>query len=289
MAIATGMALAAGLGAAGSIYSASQNRKAASRGAQAVTDASDQNIAESRRQFDINRQDLQPFIQSGYQRQSAQDQLLGLSPVNQAMPGQMAFGQSQGLGGQDFGSRNFEFGGYGNQGFDNMIRYDDGGQYTGPSGNFEETFTPGAGNQAMSQSGQPQQPRDPLAGFRQSGFYQINNDPRILSGVNAAYSAKGMGLDGSAQMAATRGLRDNLYGQFIDFGNMLGQGAAQGLGAAQNLGAMGMNMAQSNAANRNNAANAMASSYQQQAQANNQGVGGALGALQWYGGKRGWF
>jgi hypothetical protein len=220
MAIATGMALAAGLGAAGSIYSASQNSKAAKRGAQAVTDASDQNIAESRRQFDINRQDMQPFIQSGYQRQAAQDQLLGM-----------------------------------------------GNGVTDPQ---------------MVGS-------DPLARFRQSGFYQIDDDPRIRAGTNAAFSAKGMGLDGSAQVAMGRALQSNLYGRMVDYNNTLAGGAAQGLGAAQNLGAMGMNMAQNNAANRNNAANAMASSYQQQAQANNQGVGGALGALQWYGGKRGWF
>ena len=52
---------------AATIYSASQQKKAASKGAQAQTDASNAVIGEQRRQYDQTRTDLNPYMQFGQQ------------------------------------------------------------------------------------------------------------------------------------------------------------------------------------------------------------------------------
>lgn len=298
------MLAAAALTAGASIYGARQNASAARRGAAAIQQGTDQSIAEARRQFDLNRQDMQPFIQSGNRRLRAQDQLLGLGGQSD-MAGQI------GVNDQPFD----QFGEYVRGNADLMQAFQNsGGQYGGIAdfGRIHyDTHGRGEGRQLPTQSvlqpnqayGAPMQgnsfvqgdnqrggsPVDPLAGFRQSAFYQIDDDPRIRQGTNAAFSAKGMGLDGSAQVAMGRALQSNLYGRMLDFNSTLGQGSAQGAGILQNLGQQGMNMAGNNANLRMGAANAMASSFQQQANARNQGLGGVLGAAQWLGGQRGWF
>lgn len=61
---------------AATVYSASQQRKAASKGAQAQTDASNAAIAEQRRQYDQTRTDLSPYMQFGQQA------IPGLSALN---------------------------------------------------------------------------------------------------------------------------------------------------------------------------------------------------------------
>lgn len=290
------MLAAAALTAGASIYGARQNASAARQGAAAIQGATDQSIAEQRRQFDLNRQDMMPFIQSGNRRLAAQDQLLGLGgqsnmagqvnvndqPFNQwqsyveSNPDLMAAFQSS--GGQYGGIEDF-----------GRIHYDTHGMREGrqlPTA----MGAPVQGNSLAQMDNQRGgNPVDPLAGFRQSGFYQIDDDPRIRQGTNAAFSAKGMGLDGSAQVAMGRALQSNLYGRMLDFNSTLGTGAAQGAGILQGLGQQGMNMAGNNAGLRMNAANAMASSFQQQANARNQGLGGVMGAAQWFGQQRGWF
>jgi len=296
MAIATGTAalIAAGTTAAASVYGASQNARAARQGAQAIQGATDQSIAEQRRQFDLNRQDMQPFIQSGNRRLRAQDQLLGLGGGQSDMAGQInvndqPFNQWQSYvesqpdllaAFQNSGGRWGDMENFG------RLHYQTYGQNEGrPVPHrpvLEQLPIKGSGQGAVGSG-------DPLAGFRQSGFYQIDEDPRIRQGTNAAFSAKGMGLDGSAQVAMGRALQSNLYGRMLDYNSTLGTGAAQGAGILQGLGQQGMNMASNNAGLRMNAANAMASSFQQQANARNQGLGGVMGAAQWFGQQRGWF
>lgn len=305
MAIATGTAalIAAGAGAAASVYGASQNARAASQGAAAITNASQQSEAEARRQFDLTRSDQMPFIQSGWRRLAAQDQLLGIQGGNAGMattgPAMMtqsgpdygsyvrnnadllnAFNASNGRWGgmEDFGAIHFDTHGRG-----------EGRQVPMFSNPNETTFAASGGANQAQGGGATQAANDPLAGFRASGFYQIDDDPRIRQGTNAAFSAKGMGLDGAAQVAMGRALQSNLYGRLTDYSNTLSGGAAQGLGAVQGLGALGANMAANNASSRMGAANAMASSFQQRANATNQGLGGVMGAFGWYGQNQGWW
>lgn len=303
MAIATSTAalIAAGTTAAASVYGASQNARAARQGAAAIQGASDQSIAEARRQFDLNRQDMQPFIQSGNRRLRAQDELLGLGGGQSDMAGRINVNDQpfnqwqsyvesnpdllaafQGSGGRWGDMENF-----------GRLHYQTYGQNEGrpvPQRLVLQADQAFSGQQGATGSGQGAAGSgDPLAGFRSSGFYQIDDDPRIRQGTNAAFSAKGMGLDGSAQVAMGRALQSNLYGRMLDYNSTLGTGAAQGAGILQGLGQQGMNMASNNANLRGNAANAMASSFQQQANARNQGLGGVLGAAQWFGQQRGWF
>lgn len=295
------MAAAAALTAGASIYGARQQASAARQGAAAVNQSTQQSIAEARRQFDLNRQDMMPFVQSGNRRLRAQDQLLGLGGGQSDMAGQVNVND------QPFS----QFGEYVRQNPDLLAAFQaSGGRYGGiedfgqthysmhgmgegrqlPQRPVLQADQALSGQQAAAGSGQGAAGSgDPLAGFRSSGFYQIDDDPRIRQGTNAAFSAKGMGLDGSAQVAMGRALQSNLYGRMLDYNSTLGTGAAQGAGILQNLGAQGMNMAANNANLRGNAANAMASSFQQQANARNQGIGGVLGAAQWFGQQRGWF
>jgi hypothetical protein len=78
MGITTAMAVMAAANAAGGIYSASQQSKAAKRGAQVAQSTSDQNIAEQRRQYDQTRQDQLPFQQSDLARRRMADRSYGI-------------------------------------------------------------------------------------------------------------------------------------------------------------------------------------------------------------------
>jgi hypothetical protein len=103
MAIATGtaMAIAAGASAAGGIYAANQQSQAAKRSAQVAQSATDQNIAEQRRQYDQTRQDQLPFQQSDLARRRMADRTYGIQ--SQDMMGQQSvFGGN--VGGMDYGS-----------------------------------------------------------------------------------------------------------------------------------------------------------------------------------------
>lgn len=61
MAAITGAAIAVGTAA----YSASQQKKAAKQGANAMQKATDQTVAEQQRQYDQNRQDQMPWMDAG--------------------------------------------------------------------------------------------------------------------------------------------------------------------------------------------------------------------------------
>ena len=310
IATSTAIALSAGATAAGSIYSANQANKAASKGAQAVSDANDQSTAEMRRQFDQTRQDQMPFMESGYRQRAALDQALGLGPGSQfAQAGPLAsggYGQQSGpdwagyvranpdlmssydaSGGQyggiaDFGQTHYQTHGQ-NEGRSLNLFGQPGGSYR-PGSDMPTTLGAGAATPGINPAA-----NDPMAGFKGSIFYQTPRDPRIMQGVNAMFSAKGMGLDGSAMKAAQDRIANDDYGRALDYTNMLAGGAATGLGAAQGIGSMGMNMASNNANLRANSANAMASSYQQRAQNNAGALGSVIGAGQWYGQNAGWF
>jgi hypothetical protein len=300
MAIATGtaIALAAGASAAGGLYSASQQSSAAKRGAQVAQSTSDQNIAEQRRQYDQTRQDQMPFLQSDYARRGLADQSYGIQ--SQDMMGRQSVfdggqpGMYQGnQGGIDYGS-------YVRNNPDLMDAYNaSGGQYGGIEGfgNIHyQTHGRGEGRQlpmfgaqqqpqnaVMQQQGQP---FDPLSGFNRSADRALLNYEPAISATNAAFSAKGAGLDSSASNALGKTLTGLTQNAFYNWRSGL-EGSPTG--AVNTLGQAGQSMVNNNASQRNSNANALASSYNARADARSSGAGALVGAGNWFMNQSGMF
>lgn len=77
--------IAAGVGAAGSIYSANQANKGQQAAANAAQQGNNASLAEQRRQFDISRQDQAPWLQAGTKALGSYADLLGQNgATNQA-------------------------------------------------------------------------------------------------------------------------------------------------------------------------------------------------------------
>ena len=287
MAIATGtaMALAAGASAAGGIYSANQQSQAAKRSAQAATSASDQNIAEQRRQYDLTRSDQMPFLQSDYARRAMADRTYGIQ--SQDMMGRQSVFQGN-QGGIDYGA-------YVRNNPDLMDAYNaSGGQYGGMEdfgaihyqthGRGEGRQLPMFGMQqqpqmAMQQGQAAQQPFDPLSDFNRSADRALLNYEPAINSVNAAFSAKGQGLDSSASNALGKSLTGLTQNAFYNFRSGL-EGSPTG--AVNTIGQAGQSMANQNANQRTNTANALASSYGQRADANASAAGSLIGAGNWF-------
>ena len=292
MAIATGtaMAIAAGASAAGGIYSANQQSQAAKRSAQAAQGATDQTIAEQRRQYDQTRQDLLPFQQSDLARRRMADRTYGIQSSDM-MGQQSVFGGN--VGGMDYGA-------YVRNNPDLLAAYNaSGGQYGGiedfgqihydTHGRGEGRQLPLFQGQAQQQQGQGQasgQPFDPLADFNASADRALLNYAPISQNVNAQFSAKGAGLDGAALKALQDRTTQYTQNAFYNFRSGL-EGTPTGANNA--LQTAGQNMASNNANARTANANAMASSYQQRANANAGAAGSVVGSLNWFGNQSGMF
>ena len=299
MAIATGtaIALAAASSAAGGLYSASQQSKAAKQGAQAAQSATDQNIAEQRRQYDQTRQDQLPFQQSDLARRRMADRTYGIQ--SQDMMGRQSVDGApmyQGNEGQ------MDYGAYVRNSPDLMADYQaSSGQYGGIEdfGQIHyDTHGRGEGRQLplfQSQQTQPMQqmqgqasgqPFDPLADFNASADRAILNYAPIAAGVNAQFSAKGAGLDGSAAKALQDRTTQYTQNAFYNFRSGL---EGNNSGANNALAQAGQNMANNNANARTANANAMASSYGQRANANAGMAGSIIGAGNWFANQSGMF
>ena len=292
MAIATGtaIALSAGLSAAGGLYSANQQSQAAKRSAQAATTAGDQNIAEQRRQYDLTRSDQMPFLQSDYARRAMADRTYGIQ--SQDMMGRQSVFQGN-QGGIDYGS-------YVRNNPDLMDAYNaSGGQYGGMEdfgaihyqthGRGEGRQLPMFGAQQQPQQMQGQasaQPFDPLSDFNRSADRALLNYEPAINSVNAAFSAKGQGLDSSASNALGKSLTGLTQNAFYNFRSGL-EGSPTG--AVNTIGQAGQSMANQNANQRTNTANALASSYGQRADARSGGAGALVGAGNWFMNQSGMF
>lgn len=285
----TALALSAAAGAAGSIYSANQQSKAAKRSAQVAQQAGDQNIAEQRRQYDQTRADQMPFLQSDYARRAMADRTYGIQNTGAPQQGQ---GQVfQGNVGQP------DYGGYVRGNADLQAAYDaSNGQYGGIE-QFGQTHydTHGRGEgrtiplfQAQEQLPQQSQinnePFDPLAEFKRSGDNALVNYEPVTNATIGAFGARGAGFDTSASNALGKALTGLTQNAFYNFRSGL-EGSPTG--AVNAIGQAGQNMASSNSQNRNNTANALASSYGPRADANSSAVGGVLGAANWFLGQGG--
>jgi hypothetical protein len=137
---------------------------------------------------------------------------------------------------------------------------------------------------AQGQAGS--QPFDPLSDFNRSADRALLNYEPAINSVNAAFSAKGQGLDSSASNALGKSLTGLTQDAFYRFRSGLEGSPTNALSA---IGQAGQNMANQNAQNRMNTANALSSSYGQRADARSGGAGALVGAGNWFMNQSGMF
>lgn len=248
-------------------------QKAAKRQAQAAQSATDQNIAEQRRQYDQTRADQMPFLQSDYARRAMADRSYGIQNNNM-------MGSVQGPNMNDARIGQPDYGSYVRNNPDLMAAYSaSNGQYGGIEdfGNIHyQTHGQGEGRQlGMFQAPQMQtaaqgqasgQSFDPLADFNASGDRALLNYEPAINSVNAAFSAKGAGLDSSASNALGKTLTGMTQNAFYNWRSGL-EGSPTG--AAGAIGSAGQNMASNNMSQRNALADSLGSSYQNRANSTN--------------------
>lgn len=253
MAFPIAAAIGAGSSLLGGLLSSSANKAAT----KAQTAAFNKSLLEQQRQYNQTRQDYMPFLQSGYKKLSALDRALGIGG---------------GSGGGDYGDMaNFnQYSEYVKNNPDLLAAYNaSNGQY-GDMSQFGQTHwqTHGEGEgrslptyQAPANYGSNNGYNDPLMDFKNSGNYQIMQDPSLMQGVNSRFSAKGMGLDGAAVKAAYDTSARNLYGRYTDWANMMSGGASQGMGALGSVSGAGANYANAASNLYGNQGQNLASSY----------------------------
>lgn len=275
MAIGTTAAIlgSAALSAGGAIASSNAQKKAAQNAANASQNATDQTIAEQRRQYNQSRQDMMPWLTTGT---SALNTLGGLYGLNT---------QAQQPAAQSYGT----VGNYMpyNGSFDMELAPDG----SGPIGNAQYgqavSFAPLTGDEGADVINQTNQNR--YGSFFESPDYQyrMNESMRALTARN---SALGIQDSGAAQRSAIQQAGNLASGEFNNYANRLAALAGVGQTAAQNSAQLGAGMA-NNIGNAltNNASN-LASSYQNRANAQS-GLYGSLAnlggnVLGYYGGAR---
>ena len=284
----TALALSAGATAAGGIYSASQQAKAAKRSAQATQNANDQNMAEQRRQNDQTRQDWLPFQQSDLARRQMADRSYGI--------------QTPAQGGQAYYTGNegqIDYGSYVRNTPDLMADFersggrfgsieDYGARHWQMHGQGEGRQLPVFQSQAQQQPAGQQsgQPFDPLADFNASADAKILNYQPILDETNAYFSSKGSGLDGAALKAVRDRSTNYTRNAFLDWRGGL-EGSPSGANNA--MSNAGQTMVNNNANSRNSTANALSSSYAQRANANSNMAGSIISAGNWFANQSGAF
>jgi hypothetical protein len=226
------------------------------------------------------------------------DRTYGIQSQN--MMGQQSVGGAPAVFGGNVGQ--MDYGAYVRNNPDLLAAYQaSGGQYGGIEdfGQIHyDTHGRGEGRALplfQSQMQQPQtaagmqasgQPFDPLADFNASADRAILNYAPISQNVNAQFSAKGAGLDGSAMKALQDRTTQYTQNAFYNFRSGL-EGSPTGANNA--LAQAGQQMASNNANARTANANAMASSYGQRANANAGMAGSIVGAGTWFANQSGMF
>lgn len=244
---------AAAITAGGALLASNSASKAASKSAQASQNATDQATAEQRRQYDQSRADYAPYLQVGT---GALNQLAGLYGIPNSQQGQAQT--------QQYGS---------NQ---TLQRPGLQGRY-GALGDLQVPEpTIGTGQEGAAQM-VPQSAAGSMAGFFQSPDYQfrLNEGARALTARNAAL---GIQDSGAAQRSAIQYAGNLASGEFNNYANRLSALAGVGQTTAQNNAALGQNYAGAVGQLGINNAQNLASSYQQQAQAQQGLYGGLVGA-----------
>lgn len=299
MAIGTTAAIlgSAALGAAGSIASSSAQKSAAKSAANASQAATDQSIAEQRRQFDIAQQNQAPWLTTGTSALNTIAGLYGLNTYQGMTPGSTGitpgmFNEQAYLAANPDVARSIAAGGFGGSGWNHYMEY---GQNEGRQGvpqvsqvgtgqGAGQALTTGVSATPVPMDGNPnQQPFFASPDYQ----YRMNESMRALTARN---SALGIQDSGAAQRSALLQAGNLASGEFNNYANRLASLAGVGQTAAQNTAALGSQMA-GNIGNAltNNATN-LASSYQNRANAQT-GMYGSLAnlggnILGYYGGVR---
>lgn len=308
MAVSTGAALlgSAGLGFLGSMNSSRQAGRAADAQVQASREANEL----QRYMYDQNRADMMPFLNNSINATNTYNALLGLPLIGSGQP-QM----QRGMQGGNFNGNRYNPNPLpntpgipnapGNGGLFGRLMNDL--QYESrdtrvPRYQMDNQYTPTAINGRNSQNwdfsqgvangggAQPQQSVEDLQNqainaFRNLPGYQENLYQQ-LQAVDRGAAARGGALSGRALMESQRTASNYADNSFNNYLNRIGASAGQAVPITQQLGAQGMQSAQIQGNNLQNAGQARASGYMNQANAWNQFGGGLSGMLGYFGGRR---
>lgn len=252
-------------GVAGAAIGANAQNKAAKQAAAASQAATDQTIAEQRRQFDIGQQNMQPWLTTGTGALNQLAALYGLPTAQSSPQGQSFNAQAYMAANPDVASA-IRSGGFGGDPYAHWLEY---GQQEGRTGGV----TPASGGASPSQA-------TGMGAFFTSPDYQFRQDEQMRA-LTARNAALGIQDSGAAQRSALQ-LSGNLASsEFNNYANRLASLAGVGQTAAHNQVAAGANFANSMGNVLGNNAQNLASSYAQQGENNANlwsGIGGAVGS-----------
>jgi hypothetical protein len=242
-----GMAAAAvgagALGAAGNIYSSSQNASAAKHAANAQQQANAQAMAEQQREYGINQQHMAPFLQSGQGALSQQMQLLGLGGI----PGIGPNGQAQTPDYAAYVQNNPDLlaayqaqaggSGWAPNGAAGMSMEQFGQNHFQQYGAGDRSFTPyGQGGDAATQQ------QNAINGLQNQPLYQSlmrNGQQAILANGAATGGLRGGNMQNSLAHFGSDTLSAVIQQQLQSLGGL----AANGQNAGNSMGAAGQNTA----------------------------------------------
>lgn len=258
MAIGTTAAIlgSAALGAAGTIAGNRAQSNAQKSAANASQQATDQTIAEQRRQFDIGQQNQQPWLDTGRNALSVLGGMYGLTGAPSARGG---------LNWDSYLTANPD-----------VAAAIQGGAYGGEGG------IAGAAQRHYNEYGQAEGRAAPAVATPYDSFiaspdYQFRQDEQMRA-LTARNAALGIQDSGAAQRSALQ-LSGNLASsEFNNYANRLSALAGVGQTAAQNQAAAGANFANSMGNVLGNNAQNLASSYAQRG-ANNANLFGNLAGI----------
>jgi len=255
-------------GVAGAAIGANAQNKAAKQAAAASQNATDQTIAEQRRQFDIGQQNMQPWLDTGRNALSVLGGMYGLTGAPSARGG---------LNWDSYLTANPD-----------VAAAIQGGAYGGEGG------IAGAAQRHYDEYGRAEGRAAPAAATPYDSFiaspdYQFRQDEQMRA-LTARNAALGIQDSGAAQRSALQ-LSGNLASsEFNNYANRLASLAGVGQAAAQGQAAAGANFANSMGNVLGNNAQNLASSYAQQGENNANlwsGIGGVVGSgLNQYFGRR---
>lgn len=226
------------------IWGASQAAKGQKQAASAAKDASAASLAEQKRQYDLSRADMQPWLTTGSSALSTLGRLYGLGGAQAPAQGQPQTLPAQGFagsGGQPgLMSRQIGEGGLGAGGY--------------------ATAMPGGATSPTATTGQATAPAGQFDSFWQSPDYNFraNEQMRALTARNAAL---GIQDSGAAQRAALQ-LSGNLASsEYNNYANRLAALAGVGQSAANTNAQLGGNYANAVTGINGNLGQQLGSSY----------------------------
>lgn len=292
------LAIAAGVGAIGSIaggvLSASAQKKAAGKAADTSLQVAEQNNALQKQIYGENKDLLNPYVTRGNEAGSAINALLGISGTSSAAaptgwtpgtPGGSGVPQvNPGYGGGAAQPVN----GYGTR-FGVTPALQNGGssaflarhpQFVNGGSGPDPVGAPQAVAPPPAPAGPPGQTpyQNAFQNYLNSTGYQFQVD-QGNKGINQGYAAKGALQSGAALKALQTYGQNTATGFFKDYLGLLGNQQGVGLSGASAVAGVGQNYANSVGANNTNAGNAAANAYLAQGNANANLYGNIAGAI----------